>query len=62
MRVCSDSATIFMPALLHPAFVTGATCLTLHTPAAGLLMLPDMTKPQEGHGEGSSLRTHADGA
>jgi hypothetical protein len=25
-------------------------------------MLPDMTKPQEGHGEGSSLRTHADGA
>lgn len=51
-----------MPSLLHPAVVTGATCLALHTLAAGLLMLPDMTKPQEGHDEGSSLQTHGDGA
>ena len=62
MRVCSDSATLVMPALLHPAFVTGATCFILHTRAAGLLMSPDMTKPQEGLDEGSSLGTHADGA
>lgn len=62
MRVCSDPATLLMPALLHPAFVTGATCFILHTRAAGLLMSPDMTKPQEGLDEGSSLRTHADGA
>ena len=51
-----------MPALLHPALVTGATWTTLPTRAAGLLMLPDMTKPQEPRDEGSSLRTHGDGA
>lgn len=62
MRVCSDSAAVLMPALLHPAFVTGATCLTLHTRDAGLLMLPDMTTAQKGHGEGSSVGTHGDGA
>lgn len=51
-----------MPALLRPAFVTGATCLTLHTRDAGLLMLPDMTTAQEGHGEDSSVGTRGDGA
>jgi hypothetical protein len=62
MRVCSDAAAALMPALLHPAFVTSATCLTLHPHAAGLLMLPDMTLAQEGQGEGSSRQTHGDGA
>ena len=62
MRGCSDSAAALMPALLRPAFVTGATCLTLHTRDAGLLMLPDMTTAQEGHGEDSSVGTRGDGA